>query len=283
MSDSYGYVYLTTNLVTGKMYIGQRRGLFDETYFGSGLLIRRSLAKHGKQKFVASVLAFGNSKQELDTLERHFISTYRVLLGQDRLYNLATGGQGGDIGFALKGEQHPNWGKTLPLEVCAKISKSHQGKTLTQTHKQHIGESISGERNGFFGRHHLQKTRQQISQSRIGKNAGSNHPNWGKSSGMEGKHHTPEVRESIRQSHLARWQSIHSDDPNWHPKVKVGHSGIHNSMYGKHHKPDTIEKIRAKAIGRGIGRRDSVETCRRKSETKKLYWAHRRKIAEVLP
>ena len=32
----YGYIYKTTNLLNGRIYIGKRKGDFDNNYFGSG-------------------------------------------------------------------------------------------------------------------------------------------------------------------------------------------------------------------------------------------------------
>ena len=32
----YGYIYKTTNLVNGKIYVGQHKGEFTEDYIGSG-------------------------------------------------------------------------------------------------------------------------------------------------------------------------------------------------------------------------------------------------------
>lgn len=44
----YGYIYITTNLVNGKKYIGRHKSeVFDESYKGSGLLLSRSIDKYG--------------------------------------------------------------------------------------------------------------------------------------------------------------------------------------------------------------------------------------------
>ena len=47
-----GYIYLTTNLVNNKKYIGQHRSsTFDPSYLGSGTLFVKALKKYGKKKF----------------------------------------------------------------------------------------------------------------------------------------------------------------------------------------------------------------------------------------
>ena len=44
-----GYVYKITNLVNGKIYVGLKSGSkFVNSYWGSGSLIRKAIAKYGK-------------------------------------------------------------------------------------------------------------------------------------------------------------------------------------------------------------------------------------------
>lgn len=49
----YGYVYKTTNLINGRIYIGQHKsnGL-DEQYIGSGKILGIALKKYGRRNFV---------------------------------------------------------------------------------------------------------------------------------------------------------------------------------------------------------------------------------------
>lgn len=44
----YGYIYQTTNLINGKVYIGQHMSeSFDANYYGSGKWLKRAIAKYG--------------------------------------------------------------------------------------------------------------------------------------------------------------------------------------------------------------------------------------------
>ncbi len=46
----YGYIYLTTNLINKKKYVGQHKSSkFDERYKGSGKLIKKAFKKYGKE------------------------------------------------------------------------------------------------------------------------------------------------------------------------------------------------------------------------------------------
>ena len=48
----YGYIYLTTNLINGKRYVGQTtiNKSLNKNYLGSGNLIVQAIQKYGKTK-----------------------------------------------------------------------------------------------------------------------------------------------------------------------------------------------------------------------------------------
>lgn len=150
----FGVVYLTENLVNGKKYIGQTTRL-DKEYFGSGKAIRRAVKKYGKENFKRTILGEANTKQELDDLEKYFISLFNAVESEN-FYNFASGGQGGDLGplvrekisLAVRGEKNGMFGKTHPPEVRKIISESH-----------------SGENNFWFGREKPKDMRDKISDS----------------------------------------------------------------------------------------------------------------------
>lgn len=45
------YIYLITNSVNGMKYIGKHYGELDDTYLGSGKLLKLDIAKYGKDCF----------------------------------------------------------------------------------------------------------------------------------------------------------------------------------------------------------------------------------------
>ena len=62
----YGYIYKTTNLINGKIYIGQKKSkTFVKTYLGSGTIIQRAIKKYGVENFDVVLIEKCFSKEEL--------------------------------------------------------------------------------------------------------------------------------------------------------------------------------------------------------------------------
>lgn len=116
-------IYKITNLINGKIYIGQDKD--DKSwYFGSGLLIKRAIKKYGKENFKKETIDIAVTKEELTEKEKYWI---KELCTQDPTigYNIADGGEGGDtltnhpniddikkkISIGITGQKNPNFGK----------------------------------------------------------------------------------------------------------------------------------------------------------------------------
>lgn len=85
------YIYLTTNLINGKKYIGQHKGELDDNYFGSGVLIMKALEKYGKENFSKEILHICNLREDADIWEKYYISKYNAV-ENEMFYNLHEGG-----------------------------------------------------------------------------------------------------------------------------------------------------------------------------------------------
>ncbi len=85
-------IYKVTNLLNGKIYIGQSIK-DDSNYFGSGVLIKNAIEKHGKDNFIKEIIDTANSVDELNEKEIYWISEYN---STDKKigYNLCSGGKG---------------------------------------------------------------------------------------------------------------------------------------------------------------------------------------------
>ena len=95
--EPYGFIYLTTNLVNGKKYIGQHKiqkcGVDRDEYLGSGVLLTRAIKKYGRENFKREVLDFANNSDELNSKEEYYISFYDAVSRND-FYNIDCGGRG---------------------------------------------------------------------------------------------------------------------------------------------------------------------------------------------
>lgn len=205
-------IYKTTNLVNGKIYIGQTH--YDRsTYFGSGVLLAEAIEKYGKENFVKEYIDEACSQEELDEKEIFWI---KQLNSQNRNlgYNIADGGWNcftmtdetrEKISKTLKGkytgdksfrkglvlsEEHKkaisfaNTGKKRSDEVKRKISESHKGKTLSEETKRKLSDFHKG------------KTLSEEHRSKI-------------SEGGKGRVYSDAQKERLRQSNLNKTQ-LHS-------------------------------------------------------------------------
>jgi hypothetical protein len=89
-------IYMITNLINGKAYIGQHSS-GQSWYFGSGTAIKQAIKKYGKSNFKKDILVSGNFEKELlDLLEQEAIDKYQTFAGKHRSkgYNMNIGGSG---------------------------------------------------------------------------------------------------------------------------------------------------------------------------------------------
>ena len=91
-------VYLLTNTVNGKKYVGQTvRSLEARLYHhkwdstkNRGYILHKAIAKYGWDSFTSEILKHCVSKEELDTEEKRYISELNTLVPHG--YNWALGG-----------------------------------------------------------------------------------------------------------------------------------------------------------------------------------------------
>lgn len=85
-------IYKTTNIVNGKIYIGQTNGKC-KYYLGGGKLLKEAFKKYNKENFTFEILEEGEFDSiSIDTLEKHYIKLYRSNIPTIG-YNLENGGK----------------------------------------------------------------------------------------------------------------------------------------------------------------------------------------------
>lgn len=156
----FGYVYKTTNLVNGKIYIGQHKNsVYNHKYFGSGRLMLRAIEKYGIDNFKNEIIHICNSKEEMQKMEIYYIDKYQSFPKTGKGYNLTPGGEWGDVTFGMNEEQYE--------EYCNKFR---------------------GENNGMYGKHVTKEAKDKMSRTRKERGVGLGPKNPMYKSGERGIH-----------------------------------------------------------------------------------------------
>lgn len=100
MYDYFGFVYITTNLINGKKYIGKCQFTSEsrnKNYLGSGVNFRQAVAEFGKENFSREIVYFAKTKEELNLVEIEFIKLHNAVLSPN-YYNKTYRCCGGQVG-----------------------------------------------------------------------------------------------------------------------------------------------------------------------------------------
>lgn len=132
------YIYKTTNLTNGKIYIGYHASdnIESDKYLGSGKLLKRAVDKYSPENFKREILFEFNTQDEALEKEREIVND--EFIADKNTYNVCLGGSGG----GLPGELNPFFGRTHTQETKDKLSKANKGKKLTDEHKQKISKGL---------------------------------------------------------------------------------------------------------------------------------------------
>lgn len=226
--NPYGYIYITTNLINNKKYLGQHYfHSVNENYLGSGKILLKAIDKYGIDNFVSEPIDWAESKEELDQKEIWWIDFLGCVESND-WYNLAIGGEGVGSGidhplYGRKGKKAVWYGKHHSEDTKQKLSEINTGKHLSEETKSKISQNgykpykglcwlyqkgylQAGEKNPMYGR------------------TGENHPRFGVKV-------SDETKEKLSKSMSERIQ-------------KYGHP-----MSGKHQSDDTKKRISQNKLG----------------------------------
>jgi group I intron endonuclease len=154
MPKKFNYVYKTTNLITGKSYIGSHcTDNIDDNYIGSGRLFLKSVRKNGKENFIREILEICIDASLARLREEFYISEFGTL--EPSGYNLSpVGGIGfnGSFHSGATKEKMSKWqkGKTYEelygpekaAEMREKQSLAKLGKNTPRKNKGHKQELI---------------------------------------------------------------------------------------------------------------------------------------------
>ena len=200
------YIYLTTDHLHNKKYIGKHYGELDDDYYGSGKIIERIIAKYGKEYLSKEILYISKNEKENNQKEQEFIAAFNAQ-EDPNFYNIAAGGDGGDLFHAMpieeqeafrkavsartKGELNPRYGVKLSEETKEKIRQNRDTSYMqTPEYRAKMSQAVSGKKNGMYGKHHTEESKKKMSEHSIGKTAGEKNGMYGKKGDkdLNGKH-----------------------------------------------------------------------------------------------
>ena len=145
----YGYIYKITNLINGKIYIGQvyNKSIIDRfnrhcdgASNTSKSYLARAIHKYGKENFKVEQIEECYSVQELNEREKYWIAYYNSTNGSIG-YNLTPGGEGGNT-YLCKTEEEMSI-------IKSKISNANKGKNNGMSNQLKIKSIITGEEYHF--------------------------------------------------------------------------------------------------------------------------------------
>lgn len=195
------YIYLTTNNINGMKYIGKHYGELDDSYLGSGKLLKQDILKYGKDYFTKSILYVSKDDFENSEKEKQFIALYNAV-SNPLFYNIHEGGSGGNTtaGYSLeekdalrrklsevnRGKNNGMYGKHHTEQIKAFLSywaefERDNSHYRTDEFRQKMSQITSGSNNGMYGKKHTEESKQKMSINRKGKTVGEKNGMYGKS------------------------------------------------------------------------------------------------------
>ena len=118
----YFLIYKTTNQINQKFYIGKHETYkLDDGYLGSGVVLTSAIQKYGTNNFSKEILYVFDNKDQMESKEKELIT--EEILSNPMCYNIALGGQGGNLGS----EVNKKIGQTMS-KVLAGVKKSASHK-----------------------------------------------------------------------------------------------------------------------------------------------------------
>jgi len=182
----YHFIYKTTNLLSGRYYIGMHStNDLNDGYLGSGRRLRYSINKYGKYNHKREIIEYCNSREELKSREEEIVNLNEI--AKEDCMNLKVGGEGG-----FTSERH-----RLKCSVAGNIAYSNRLKTDSDFYDRVRIQLLIGNRkahnegkipyDNFKGKKHTVNSKKKMSENRKGKGVGDNNSQYGSSWITNGK------------------------------------------------------------------------------------------------
>ena len=241
------YIYKITNLINGKLYIGQtndpKNRWSQHKTCKDNRPLYNAMGKYGKENFVFEIIEECETLTLANIQEEWHIFCACSLVPEG--YNIGLGGENKTVseetkkkisetlkGHALSeetkmkisksligkrcGKENHNYGKQFSEETRKKMSEAKKGKYPSEETKKKMSESLKGEKNYLYGKHPSEEARKRMSESH------------------KGKHPSEETKKKMSEAQKGRWKNI----------------GKLNSFYGKYHSEESKKKMSESAKNR---------------------------------
>lgn len=149
----YYTIYETTNKVTGKKYIGKHiTEKLDDDYLGSGLYLKKSIKKYGRENFDKKILFVFDNENDMNRKEKELVN--QKIIDDQNYYNISLGGQGG---VTVLYENHPLYKKTC--EKIKKVQKERSQEMSEIVKKLHKEKKV-----GMYGKKQSENQKRIVSE-----------------------------------------------------------------------------------------------------------------------
>lgn len=267
MQEIFGIIYKTTNLINGKVYIGQTIKKLSERktkhYYdakNNNTYFSRALIKYGFENFGWEIIDCAElDSDELNYLEEYWIKFYNSNDARCG-YNLTKGGSGCSgykFEFSFNNEfNNSNCNKALIIDEILPLLK--EDLTFTEIAKKLKTEKRSIERRlKWFDKDLYREYKEKQKILYFSKNKGKNHTNYIdicdielkeiKQKIIDNNYKTKEVFEEYPYRKEIIFERLRDKYPNFWRKILSNLSkGENNSFYGKTHSKETKNKISEK-------------------------------------
>ena len=155
-----GYIYLTTCLANGKIYVGKHEFNGQKNYIGSGTIFKLAVKKCGKENFKRKILRLCYSLHELRVWEHVYIVKYKSYI-RSIGYNIAKG----DVNSS---EYNPAKLPEVREKLLIKNRQTTRDPEYRRRHSEIMKEYYKTHPATFTGKHHTEETKEKIRQRRLG-------------------------------------------------------------------------------------------------------------------
>lgn len=212
MKTTYYFVYVTTNLKTGRKYVGQHSTYnLDDHYFGSNEELIEDIYKYKEGYFRRNIIEYAEDIYDLAAKELFWIKEFNAVnnpLWYNKSYTCSP-----NVFFLRKHtkEAKERMKKRSSSTISRRLFREsypemghRKGKKLSEIHKTKIGVSVTGPSNGFFGKTHSDEFKEYMRTTMTGKKQSENHIKK-RSEKTKGKIRTEEQKRRISEGQRKRW------------------------------------------------------------------------------